>query len=80
MGQNVVAVAFQNVFYSKKYQNNFFFTFKKLFLISMHQNDLKTPKNNINGKPQSGQYTTRWVRLLHLVSESRTTHLKVGGL
>jgi hypothetical protein len=27
------------------YQNNIFIIFKKLFLISEHQNDLKTPKN-----------------------------------
>jgi hypothetical protein len=26
------------------HQNNIFFIFKKLFLISAHQNDLKTPK------------------------------------
>jgi hypothetical protein len=27
------------------YQNNTFFIFKKLFLKSLHQNNLKTPKN-----------------------------------
>jgi hypothetical protein len=39
---SVVVVAFQNAFYSEMYQNNIFF--KKLFLISAHQNNLKTPK------------------------------------
>jgi hypothetical protein len=43
-GRNVVAVAFQNILYLKMHQNNIFFIFKKLFLISVHQNDLKTPK------------------------------------
>jgi hypothetical protein len=42
-GGNVVAVTFQNVLYLEMHQNNFFI-FKKLFLISAHQNDLKTPK------------------------------------
>jgi hypothetical protein len=33
------------------YQNNIFFIFKKLFLTSAHQNDLKTSKNiNLNQK------------------------------
>jgi hypothetical protein len=41
---NVVTVVFQNAFHSEKYQNNIFFIFKKLFLISAHQNDLKTIK------------------------------------
>jgi hypothetical protein len=35
-------VAFQSAFYSEMYQNNIFL--KKLFLISTHQNNLKTPK------------------------------------
>jgi hypothetical protein len=43
----VVAVAFQSVFYLKMHQNNYFFIFKKLFLISVHQNDLKTKKINL---------------------------------
>jgi hypothetical protein len=41
-GGSVVAVAFQITFYLEIYQNNIFFIFKKLFLISTHQNDLKT--------------------------------------
>jgi hypothetical protein len=40
----MVAIAFQSVFYSEKHQNNIFFIFLKLFLISAHQNDLKTSK------------------------------------
>jgi len=43
--ESVVAVVFQNIFYSEKHQNNIFFIFKKLFLTLAHQNDLKTPKN-----------------------------------
>jgi hypothetical protein len=35
----MIAIAFQSVFYSKIYQNNIFF--KKIFLTSAHQNDLK---------------------------------------
>jgi len=31
-------------------------------------------------KAQSWQYIAGWAGLLHLVSEPRTTHLKVGGL
>ena len=42
---SVVAVAFQSTFRSEIHQNNIFFIFKKLFLISVHQNDLETPKN-----------------------------------
>jgi len=42
---SVVTITFQNVFYLEMYQNNIFFIFLKLFLISAHQNDLKTPKN-----------------------------------
>jgi hypothetical protein len=41
----MVVVAFQNIFHSEMYQNNVFLFFLKLFLISVHQNDLKTPKN-----------------------------------
>jgi hypothetical protein len=41
----MVAVAFQSAFYLEMHQNNFFFIFKKLFLISTYQNDLKTQKN-----------------------------------
>jgi hypothetical protein len=40
----VVAIAFQSVFNLEIYQNNIFFIFKKLFLTSARQNDLKTPK------------------------------------
>jgi len=42
-GGNVVAIAFQSVFYLEMHQNNILFLFlKKLFLISAHQNNLKT--------------------------------------
>jgi hypothetical protein len=41
----VVAVAVQNTFRLEMYQNNFFFIFLKLFLISAHQNDLIIIKN-----------------------------------
>jgi hypothetical protein len=42
-----VAVTFQSVFHSEMNQNNvFIFILKKLFLISAHQNDLKTQKKN----------------------------------
>jgi hypothetical protein len=37
-------VAFQSAFYLEIHQNNIFFIFKKLFLISAHQNNLKTQK------------------------------------
>jgi hypothetical protein len=37
-------------------------------------------QNREGGKAQNKQYTTGWAGLLHLVSESRMTHLKVGGL
>jgi hypothetical protein len=40
--ESVVVIAFQSVFYLEKYTNNIFFIFKKLFLRSAHQNDLKT--------------------------------------
>ena len=42
MFENVVAVVFLSVFYLKKYVNNIFFIFLKLFLRSTHQNNLKT--------------------------------------
>jgi hypothetical protein len=41
----LVAVAFQSAFHLEMYQNNIFFIFKKLFLKSGHQNDLKHQKN-----------------------------------
>jgi hypothetical protein len=41
----VIVVVFQSVFHLKMYQNNIFFIFKKLFLKSALQNDLKTLKN-----------------------------------
>jgi hypothetical protein len=41
---SVVAVAFQITFRVKMYANNVFFIFKKLFLISAHQNDMKILK------------------------------------
>jgi hypothetical protein len=47
---SVVAVAFQSVFRSEMHQNNIFFLKKKLFLTSAYQNNLKTPKKNINLK------------------------------
>jgi hypothetical protein len=40
----MVVVVFQNIFYLGCIKI-IFFIFKKLFLISAHQNDLKTPKN-----------------------------------
>jgi hypothetical protein len=42
MFESVVVVTFQSAFYLEMHQNNFF---KKLFLISAHQIDLKTQKN-----------------------------------
>jgi hypothetical protein len=47
---SVVAVVFLSIFHSEMYQNNVFFIFLKSFLISAHQNDLKTHKKNINLK------------------------------
>jgi len=41
----VVATAFQSVFHLEMHQNDIFFIFLKLFLISAYQNDLKTLKN-----------------------------------
>jgi hypothetical protein len=41
----VVAVAFQSAFHLEMHQNDIFFIFLKLFLISAYQNDLKTLKN-----------------------------------
>jgi len=43
----VVAIAFQNVFYTEMHQNNFYFIFKKLFLRSVYQNDPKHIKKLI---------------------------------
>jgi hypothetical protein len=43
--ESVVAVVFQNIVYSEKYQNNIFFILKKLFLISAYQYALKILKN-----------------------------------
>jgi hypothetical protein len=40
----MTAVSFQSAFYLKIYQNNVFLIFKKLFLTSTHQNDLKILK------------------------------------
>jgi hypothetical protein len=37
-------------------------------------------QNHEDGKAQSGQYTAGWVGLLHLISEPKTTRLKVEGL
>jgi hypothetical protein len=39
----MIVVVVQNIFYSEMHQNNFFI-FKKLFLILVHQNDMKTTK------------------------------------
>jgi len=41
---SVVAVVFLNAFHLEIQQNNIFFIFKKLFLISANQNGLKTSK------------------------------------
>jgi hypothetical protein len=41
---SVIAVAFQSVFYLEMHQNIYFLIFKKVFLISAHQNDMKTQK------------------------------------
>jgi hypothetical protein len=41
---SVVAVVFQLTFRAKIYANDIFFIFKKLFLISAYQNDLKIIK------------------------------------
>jgi len=40
----VLAITFENIFCLETYQNNIFFIFKKLFLISAHQNNLKIYK------------------------------------
>jgi hypothetical protein len=42
----VVTVAFQNAFHAEMHQNDIFFIFKKLFLRSAHQNNLKHIKKN----------------------------------
>ena len=44
MSEIVITVAVQSVFRLEIHQNEIFFIFKKLFLISAHQNDLKTKK------------------------------------
>jgi hypothetical protein len=45
MFESVVVVAFQSVFYAEMHQNDIFFSFfKKLFLRSAHQNDIKNTK------------------------------------
>ena len=41
---SVIAVVFQKIFYSENHQKYIFLIFKKLFLISAHQNNRKTPK------------------------------------
>ena len=41
----MVAVAFQSAFHLEMHQNDIFFIFLKLFLISAYQNDLKILKN-----------------------------------
>jgi hypothetical protein len=41
---SVVVVVFQSAFYLEIHQNNIFFIFKKLILISAHQNNLKISK------------------------------------
>jgi hypothetical protein len=41
----VIVVAYQITFYLEMHQNNIFFIFKKLFLISAHQNDREIQKN-----------------------------------
>jgi hypothetical protein len=41
----VVAVAFQSACRSEMHQNKIYFILLKLFLTSVHQNDLKTLKN-----------------------------------
>jgi len=48
MFESVVVVAFQSVFYAEMHQNDIFFSFfKKLFLRSAHQNDIKNTKKII---------------------------------
>jgi len=42
--ESVVAVTFQSAFNLEMHQNNIFIIFKKLFLISAHQNYLKKQK------------------------------------
>ena len=45
-GGSVVAVTFQSSFTWKYIKIIYFFIFKKLFLISAYQNDVKTPKTH----------------------------------
>jgi hypothetical protein len=40
----VAVVAFQSVFHLEMYQNNFYFIFKKIFLKSVDQNNIKILK------------------------------------
>jgi len=47
---SVVAVFFQNIFYSEMYQNNVFLYFLKIIFISTYQKDLKTYKKLILSK------------------------------
>jgi hypothetical protein len=42
MFEIVIAVAVQSIFRLEMHQNNIFFILKKLFLRSVHQNNLKT--------------------------------------
>jgi hypothetical protein len=43
---SVVAVVFQSIFRAEMHHNDVFSFFKKLFLRSAHQNDLKYTKKN----------------------------------
>jgi len=47
---SVVVVAFQSAFRVEMYQNDAFFIFLKLFLRSLHQNNLKYTKKLIFNK------------------------------
>ena len=53
MSEIVITVAVQSVFRLKMHQNEKIFIFKKLFLISAHQNALKTKKNYFKQKKNS---------------------------
>jgi len=66
----VVTVAVQNTFCLKIYQNNIYFIFKKLFLISAHQNDLKTHKNKFSKKIFSKFEGTRFAPRSQTLSKS----------
>jgi len=41
---SMTMIAFQNAFHLEVYQNNIFFIFKKIFLKSVHQNNIKILK------------------------------------